>query len=355
MTTMQTIHGGLDEAELRALGLRPDQVLDFSANINPLGPSERVKQAAAEAVLSAYPDRHSLRLREALAARLCVGTDNLLTGNGSTELIHLLARAFLRPGDGCLLFTPTFGEYEAAAALTGADIHVARAEEAQGFRWSIDAAVETITRTHPHLLFLCNPNNPTGIYLSRDEVQSLLNATGEESLLVLDDAYVPFTERPWDSLSLLSSGRVAVLRSMTKDHALAGVRLGYLVAEPQVVSAVQRLQPSWSVNAVAQAAGLAALYDDAHVSTARDVISEAKTYIYGELNTLGIPFMESSANFVLARVGNASHVRSSLLQQGIAVRDCTSFGLPEHIRIAIRRPEECVTLLSALREVLVHE
>ncbi len=350
MATLHTVHGGLDEAELRALGLRPDQVLDFSANINPLGPSERVKQAAAEAVLSAYPDRHSLRLREALAARLDVGTDNLLIGNGSTELIHLLARAFLRPGVGCLLFTPTFGEYEAAAALAGADIHVARAEEAQGFRWNIDTAIELITQTRPRLLFLCNPNNPTGVYLSSIDVGKLLHALGEDSLLVLDDAYVPFADHPWDSLSLLSCGKIAILRSMTKDHALAGVRLGYLIAEPQVVSVVARLQPSWSVNAVAQATGLAALDDDTHVSTARDVISEAKAYIYGELNTLGIPFMESSANFVLARVGDASQVRGALLQRGIAVRDCTSFGLPEHIRIAVRRPEECVTLISALRE-----
>ena len=162
---MATIHGGLDAAELRSLALQPGEVLDFSANINPLGPSRRVSQAAAEADLSAYPDRHSLALREELSARLGVGIDSLIVGNGSTELIHLLARAFLGPSERCLIFAPTFGEYEAAATIAGAEVHLFRADEAQGFRWSVDGAVEAIGQSRPRMVFLCNPNNPTGVYL----------------------------------------------------------------------------------------------------------------------------------------------------------------------------------------------
>ena len=352
---LNTVHGGLDVVELRRLGLRHDEVLDLSSNINPLGPSPRVRRAAAEADLAAYPDRHCLALREALATRLDIGTESLMVGNGSTELIHLLARACLDPGQRCLIFAPTFGEYEAAATIAGGDVRFFRAGEAQGFRWSVDAAVDTIRRLHPSLVFLCNPNNPTGVYLSGGEVQRIRAAMDGDGLLVLDDAYVSLADWQWDSLSLLGSGNVAILRSMTKDHALAGVRLGYLVAEPEVVALATRLQPAWSVNAVAQAVGIAALEDDAHVTAARQIVSEARAYLFGELEAMGVPVTPSSANFVLARVGDASKVRSALLRRRIAVRDCTSFGLPEFIRIAVRRPEDCALLVDALRQVLADE
>ena len=349
---MTTVHGGLDPAELRSLGLQPNQVLDFSANISPLGPSRRVMRAAAEADLSAYPDRNSLGLREALAARLNVAIDKLMIGNGSTELIHLVARACLRPGQKCLIFTPTFGEYEAAAALAGADVHTVRAREDRGFRWPVDAAVRIIREMRPGVVFLCNPNNPTGAYLERDVVRQLNSAVGESGLLVLDNAYAELADCRWDPLPLLGSGNLVTLNSMTKDHALAGVRLGYMVAEPSVVAAVRLLQPAWSVNAVAQAVGIAALEDEAHVTRARGVILEAKAYLYRELERLSVPVTHSATNFILARVGDAAKVRSALLRRRMAVRDCTSFGLPEHIRIAVRRPRECARLIEALRDVL---
>ncbi len=347
-----TVHGGLDVGELRSLGLRPEEVLDFSSNINPLGPSRRVREAASNADLSAYPDRDCLVLREALAARLNVGIENLIVGNGSTELIHLLARAYLRPGDGCLIFTPTFGEYETAASICHADLHNVTAKASQGFRWSVEEAVQTIRRMRPSLVFLCNPNNPTGVYLDQDSVDRIRSAVAEFGLMALDNAYAPLADGQWDSLPLLGCGNIAVLRSMTKDHALAGIRLGYLVADAAVVARVRHLQPAWSVNAVAQSAGIAALNDDAHVAAAAEVISEAKKQLYDGLDGLGVSATPSLANFVLARVGDAAEVRRQLLLRRIAVRDCTSFGLPEHIRIAVRRPAECARLLEALGEVL---
>ena len=348
----ETVHGGLDAGELRSLGLSPGQVLDFSSNINPLGPSPRVREAATGAGIAAYPDRESLALREALAARLGAGPGNLLVGNGSTELIHLLARSRLRAGDGVLIFTPTFGEYEAASLVAGAGVHRFPAPEAEGFRWSIDAATRTIDEVRPALIFLCNPNNPTGVYLDREAVTRLASAAGPDALFVLDDAYAPLADRPWDSLPLLDRGNVAVLRSMTKDHALAGVRLGYLVARPEVVAGAGELQHAWSVNAVAQAAGLAALDDDAHVEKARAVILDAKAYLRAELEALGLAVTPSAANFLLVKVGDAAGLRTGLLRRAIAVRDCASFGLPGHIRIAVRRREECARLVEALQETL---
>ncbi|MXW26994.1 MAG: histidinol-phosphate aminotransferase family protein [Dehalococcoidia bacterium] len=352
MGNARTVHGGLDAGELRSLGLVPEQVLDFSANINPLGPSKRVREAAAAADLAAYPDRESFALRQALASRLGVAGENLVVGNGSTELIHLLARSRLRPGDACLIFSPTFGEYEAAALGAGAVVHSFPATEADAFHWSIDAAVRAVDERRPAAVFLCNPNNPTGVHLGREAVERLAAAVAPNALLVLDDAYAPLADCPRDSLPLLGRGNVAILRSMTKDHALAGVRLGYLVAQPKVVAGVRALQHPWSVNAVAQAAGLAALDDDDHVEAARGVIREAKAFLRAELDALGLAVTPSAANFLLVKVGDGAGIRAALLRRRVAVRDCASFGLPEHIRIAVRRPEECARLVEALKEVL---
>ena len=202
------------------------------------------------------------------------------------------------------------------------------------------------------MVFLCNPNNPTGAYLERDAVEQLNTAVGESGLLVLDNAYAELSDCRWDPLPLLGRGNLVILSSMTKDHALAGVRLGYMVAEPSFVAAVRRLQPAWSVNAVAQAVGIAALEDVAHVARAREVVLEAKAYLYRELEKLRVTVTPSSTNFILTRVGDAAKVRSALLHRCMAVRDCTSFGLPEHIRIAARRPQECARLIEALRDVL---
>ena len=347
-----TVHGGLDPAELRDYGLRPGEVVDFSANINPLGPSALVRQAAAAADLASYPDRESLALREALGERLGVPVDHLLVGNGSTELIHLLTRSRLRPDDRCVIFAPTFGEYEAAAVATGADVHHCTATEAFGFRLPVEEAVRAIRELRPALVFVCNPNNPTGVYLEREPVERLIEAVGEGGLLLLDDAYASLADSPWDATPLLGCGNVAILRSLTKDHALAGVRLGYLAAQPEVIRGARALQHAWSVNAVAQAAGLAALRDNDHVAAARAVIAEGKAYLCAELAALGLTVSPSATNFLLVKVGDAAGLRRALLRRGLAVRDCASFGLREHIRVAVRGRGDCARLVEALREVL---
>ena len=351
---MSTVHGGLSEAELRAHGLARADVLDFSSNVNPLGASPSVRAAAATADLSAYPDRDCLQLREQLAGRLGIAVDHLLIGNGSTELIHLLARARLGPRARCLIIAPTFGEYEEAASLAGATVREIRSTEAAGFSWSTSAAVREIETMRPALVFLCNPNNPTGAYLDRDSILRLTDSLDPCGLLVLDTSYVPFADDRWNATPLLDLGNVVLIHSLTKSHGLAGVRLGYLAARPSVVRATRRLQPAWSVNAVAQAAGIAALADHAHVTAARNVIRESKAYLYGQLAAMELPVLPSVANFMLVRVGSAREVRQALMSRGIVVRDCASFGLPAYIRIAVRRRDECTRLIAALRNVLGH-
>ena len=228
------VHGGTNIAELRSLGLRPEDVLDFSASINPLGAPRSVLSAMNGVDLAAYPDTECTALRESLADRLDVSPKEILVGNGSTELIHLTARAYLHSGTTAAIFTPTFGEFKAACAMQSARIIGITANEADHFSWDIEKAVRTIAEQSLTLVFLCNPNNPTGCYLGEEDVRRIASAMPKGSLLLLDEAYLPFVDSQWDSLPLLDLGNVALLRSMTKDYALTALRLGYMLAPPKV-------------------------------------------------------------------------------------------------------------------------
>ena len=345
-------HGGLDLAELRALGLEASRVVDFSASVNPLGVSPLVARALADVDPSVYPDRECILLREALAAKNDCPVDRILVGNGSTELIHLIARASLGETRSAVIFGPTFGEYEASINLSGGTIHWMNAQESDGFRWDIDGAIETINSLAPNLVFLCNPNNPTGLLLDEESVGKVADAVGPHGILVVDQAYLPFVLDGWDSDALLGRDNVVVLRSMTKNHALAGLRVGYLMATEQFIERVKGYQPSWSVNAYAQAAALASLANDEHVQLAREVIVQAKSYLEAVLPDMGIPVLPSAANFLLAKVGDATTIRLDLLKLGICVRDCSSFGLPTYIRIGMRKLDDCQRLVTALQEVM---
>ena len=347
------VHGGLNGTELHALGLRAAEVLDFSASINPLGVSPAVTEALRHLDLAAYPDPECGELRDVLADHVALEPERILVGNGATELIHLLARALLRTGESAAVFSPTFGEFEAACRLQGvAPVHLAPAEQ-RTFRWDLPAAVRRIAALRPALLFLCNPNNPTGTYLGADDLEAIAAALGDAGLLVLDEAYAPFVERRWDTTRLLRLGNVVLLRSMTKDHALTGLRLGYLLGPRAVVRQVRRWQPSWSVNAAAQAAGIAALSDHGHVARGRREVRSGRRYLTQELASLGLSGTEAAANFLLVRVGAAAALRLRLLREHrLCVRDCASFGLPRHVRIGVRRMADCRRLVGALRQVL---
>ena len=352
------VHGGIRPAQLRALGLAPNDVLDFSASVSPLGPPERLWEALHRVDLTAYPDPECLELREALAQRHFTDIDRILVGNGSTELIHLLARAYLSPPlqnctNSVLILTPTYGEYAGAAALAGAETRLFQASREQGFAWDLGQAEKIILDARPALIFLCNPNNPTGVYLGVEDVSLLARAAGEAgSLLVLDEAYLNFVDERWDALPLLSQeiGRnLVLLRSMTKDYALTGLRLGYCVASPGIIATLAGLQPDWSVNGLAQAAGMVVLEDVDYLPAARKAVNEAKALLTTELGSLGFNVLPSSANYLLVEVGDGAEWRQRLMRKGIFVRDCASFGLPDCIRVGIRAMPDCQRLVDAMR------
>ncbi|MCI0823937.1 MAG: histidinol-phosphate aminotransferase family protein [Chloroflexi bacterium] len=359
------VHGGIKPTELRALGLRPEDVLDFSASVSPIGQPSGVWEAMRNVDLSAYPDPQCLELREALSRSLThaehrpngVPLDRILVGNGSTEIIHLLARAYLsNPPDGAannvFLLTPTYGEYQGACRLAGAAVSCCDVQEGSAFRWDMEDAAQRIRQEQPSLVFVCNPNNPTGVFLQREEVEALADASARVGgLLVVDEAYLSFVDEPWDSVSLVDRGNVVLLRSMTKDYALTGLRLGYCLASEEITRRLASFQPDWSVNGLAQAAGVAALADTAYLPRARQAVEQAKGYLTEQLGKLGFTVYPSAANFLPVRVGDAASWRDNLARKGIFVRDCTSFGLPEYIRIGIRSLADCQRLVEAVESL----
>ena len=342
------VHGSASADELAAFGLTPEDVLDFSVSTNPLGPSPAVLEAIGATDWRRYPGDDALPLRRALAERADVSAEQVVLGNGSAELLWLVALAVLRPRHRVGILGPTFGEYARAARIFGADI--------VEFNTSLPPTGTTPSAGHSlpplarpfSLLFVCNPNNPTGTYLEQDEVHRLLT-TG--ALVVLDEAYVGFVENAWPSQTLVERhANLVIVRSFTKEQALPGLRLGYLLASRQLARACEAVRPPWNVNAGALRAGLAALLPSAedHLTTARACVAESKYLLAEGLTRLGYAVQPSAANFLLIQVGNGEAFRRSLMPFGMVVRDCASFGLPEYVRVACRRPDECVRLLEAV-------
>ncbi|MBC8282006.1 MAG: histidinol-phosphate aminotransferase family protein [Chloroflexi bacterium] len=349
---------------MRSLGLKPEDLLDFSASISPIGPPEGAWDAMRGVDLSRYPDPECLELRETICRHLSTPTrqipiERVLVGNGSTEIFHLLARVFLSksPDNGtALLMTPTYGEYDGACRLADARILNFSADLESDFRWDIDAAAKLIGDNKPNIVIVCNPNNPTGVYLSRQEIESLADATRDAGgLLVVDEAYLAFVEEPWDSLPLLDRPEVMLVRSMTKDYAQTALRLGYALASEDVVARLREFQPDWSVNTLAQKAGVSALDDAEYLPRARAAVFSAKKYLSDALEKLEFEVPSSEANFILVKVGDAAKWRSLLLAKRLVVRDCTSFGLPEYIRIGILPIGDCQRLAQAMGELVVSE
>ncbi len=357
------VHGGIKETELRELGLRLADCLDFSASVSPLGPPDGVAEAIAAVDLAAYPDPHCLGLTEAIAQHHHADgadTHNMIVGNGSTEIIHLLTRAYIGTppvagSNNAILLTPTYGEYDGAVRISGGSVTTLTATRcSDSFSWDIEAAASAISAQRPGLTFVCNPNNPTGALMSRREIETIADAVADAGgLLVVDEAYINLSERESEAnvISLAAKhGSVVALRSMTKDYALTSLRLGYAVAAPPVIACLESLQPDWSVNGLAQAAGMVALADAGYLPRAREAVAASRECLIDGLAEVGVRCYPAEANFVLAEVGDAAALRDRLARRGLFVRDCASFGLPDCIRIGLRTVADCQRLTAAIAE-----
>jgi histidinol-phosphate aminotransferase len=344
------VHGGIDYAELKKPGVSLETILDFSVSCNPFGPPPGVREALADTSLEQYPDSEASGLKQALAAKLNIAPCKLIIGSGSTELIRLIATAYFEPNDLVLIPQPTYGEYEVACHLANTQILKQPLLKEPDFQLNAAEMTNLLQKHRPKAVFLCNPNNPTGQYMSKEQVEQIMSSC-QDSLVILDEAYIAFTEHAWSSQDMVDLGNLVILRSMTKDYALAGLRLGYAIAAEPIISVLKHVRPPWNVNAPAQKAGILVLNDDSYLKKCSNKIREARDFLIKELERLALPPLPSQTNFFLVKVGNATALRQALLNKGILVRDCTSFGLPQYIRLAPRTLPECQKLIESIKEV----
>jgi len=344
-----SVHGAVDPAALRAEGVDPAAVIDFSSNQSPLGAAPGVAAAVAGVVVDAYPDPHATELTTRLAERHGVSPAQVVCGNGSTELIRLVAQLALGPGDVALSLAPSFGEYEVATRLAGArfeEVRLVHAGEGAGFFCDEPALRAALTSLCPRLCWLCSPNNPTGAALPAALIAALVT-DHPATLFILDEAYCDLLPEPQWQADLLAAGNLLVLHSTTKYWGLAGLRLGYALAAPAEAAALRAAAPPWSVNACAQAAGVAALGDLDHRRRSVELLTGERDRLVAGLRVRGWTTEPSMAGFFLIHVGDAPAARRALLAQSCLVRDCTSFGLPAHVRVSPRHPEQNDRLLAA--------
>jgi histidinol-phosphate aminotransferase len=363
-TLLPTVHGARDYGELQRLGLDPDDVVDFSTNSNPYGPHPTVLQAVGDAIstpaLRRYPDRDCLKLRAAIAEADNVPFDNILPGNGATELIQLVAMAFVRPDSQHLILAPTFGEYARAIHLMGGNIYEHRPQTILNLHLKTEDVITIILRLQPDTIWLCNPNNPTGQHWTTAELAHLRAADpNNDALWIIDESYRHFVDSEQinndeNEESWAWAKNLIRLRSFTKDYDLAGLRLGYALAAPDLISILRAVQPPWSVNSLAQIAGIAALQEEV-IAWRQQSLAQLHQHaadLWSGLTELGLAVLPTTTTFALVAVNNAATFRSHLLAQGLLVRDCTSFGLPEHVRIAAHRPAANERLLAAMGKLL---
>lgn len=345
-------HGAHGESAARSLGLAPRSFLDFSQNINPLGPPPGALEAARAAISgsSVYPDPQYPELRRALGGYLGVPEANVLPTNGGAEALFLAALGLRRAGKSrALILEPTFSEYAAAANAAGMEVahRPAWRESGGGFAFDL-RSLDGLGAGDA--VFLCNPNNPTGSALPRDEVREIHEAVaGPGAALVVDEAFADFA--PALSVASEANAALTVVRSFTKFFAIPGLRLGCLVSSEAERFAT--LQPSWPVNAAAAAAGVAAASDAEFAGRSVRRVGELRREMAGELSELqGITVYDSAANFLLLR--GPGEVAEPLARRGVLVRGCEPFeGLgPEHFRVAVREREDNRRLVRALREIL---
>jgi histidinol-phosphate aminotransferase len=348
--TTEAVHGGPDFAELARLDLDLATILDFSTNVNPfLQPSARLREVLAGVAPHRHPDPRAYVLRQALAEELGVGPEKIFAGNGSGELIWLTALAFLREGDRALIVGPTYSEYARAVQLMGAVPHHCLGRAEASYQVTAADVAQALTDVQPRVVFVCNPNSPTGQSHPLSAVRAWTEAH-EDTLIVVDESYWEFGPKDGTAVDL-KSDNVLVLRSMTKAHGLAGLRLGFAVGPAAIVETLRHVAPPWNVNAPAQAAGVVVMAERERLAQSLRELARAKPALVDGLASLGLVPLSSSTHFFLVRVGDGAATREALLQRGILVRDCASFGLPEFIRLSTQTPDANARLLEVMTEI----
>ena len=351
------IHGGNVREAAKRFDLSERDIIDFSSNVNPLGPSRDALRAVKRSLgrLDRYPDPEATEMKRAVARFYGIKSGHILCGAGSNGLIHLIPRVF-RPRR-VLIPAPTFTEYAAAVEDAGGEAVLLPLSEHRGFR--IDPVEISPALKGMDMVFLCNPNNPTGGIVSRSEMLEIADhARTEGALLVVDEAFMDFDERESVLKEIINLPNVVCLRAFTKFYGLPGLRIGYAAAAEELISALRQGQEPWSVSIPAEEAAIAALQDWSHIRRTRDLITREREWIMDELRLLpGVEVFPAAANFIFLKItsNDPCLLVSRLGERGLLVRDCSSFpGLDDRfLRIAVRTRRENKRLIKALRLLLL--
>lgn len=324
----------------------------LASNENPLGPSPKAIQALRERShqLHLYPDGHCFYLREGLAAKLGVSPNQLIFGNGSNELIELAVRTFLQPGDEALMAQQAFVVYRLVVQGAGGRC---KPIPLRNFTHDLEAIAGAIT-SKTRIIFLANPNNPTGTIYRKKEWKAFLDRLPADVLVVADEAYFEYVTDPDYPNSLPYHGRgktLMTLRTFSKIYGLAGLRVGYGVAAEEIVGLMHRVRQPFNVNAAAQWAALAALDDEEHLRRSLEVNREGMSYLSREFNRLGLEQVPSQANFILVRVGDGKAVFDQLLRRGVIVRPMAEYDFPEYIRVTVGKMDENIKFIRELERI----
>ena len=332
---------------------REPGVIKLASNENPFGPSPRALEAIAREAknLQIYPDQKSLLLREALAKKFGLSDDRVVCGNGEDDLLQIIGATYLKPGDEVVIARHAFSVYELVARLFDArPVFVPLKDLAL----DLDALAAAVTGK-TKIVFLTNPNNPTGTAFSAAQLAAFLEKVPANVLVVIDEAYAEFAEsREFpDSVKYVKEGRgVMVLRTFSKFYGLAGLRLGYALARPDLIAPMLKAKMPFNVSRLAQAGGLAALEDKAFLQKTLQNNSDGKKYLSGELDKLGLAYKKSEANFIFVDLKRpADEFFMEMMKRRVIIRPLTSFGLPEAVRVSIGTPEQNKKLIESLKEL----
>ncbi len=329
------------------------EVIKLASNENPLGPSPKALAAIKRGLshINRYPDSQGFYLKRKLAKMLRVEPSSIILGNGSDELIDILIKTFVEEDENILTSDVTFLEYKVISQVLGRKVNTVPLKyfkyDLEGFKKALNPKTK--------LIFIANPNNPTGTYVTKLELEDFLGSLPEQALVVLDEAYDTFidvNDFP-DGLKYIKRKNVLSLRTFSKAYGLAGLRLGYAIAKPSLISYMERARQPFNVNTVAQLAALAALEDKNFLNKTRKTVWQGKDFLYGNLKKMGLAYVPTVANFILVDVGrDGAAVFKELLKYGVIVRDMKQYGLKNYIRVTIGTRKENERFIKALKKVL---
>lgn len=330
-----------------------EDITKLASNENPLGPSKLAVNAMRKALATAhlYPDGNAFYLKQKLAEKLGVGSGNLILGNGSNELLEMLGHALIQPGTEVVVSEYCFAVYPIVTALFGGKLVTVPAKK---FGHDLEAMAAAIT-PQTRVVFVANPNNPTGTIASPEAILEFLDRVPPHVMVAMDEAYIEFLAQPLNLVPEVAAGRrpnVLLCRTFSKIYGLAGVRLGYGIGESGFIAELEKIRQPFNINSIAQAGALAALDDTAHAEKTRRITTRGLRLYARAFRKLGLEFVGSEANFILVKVGDGAGVFKELQKRGVIVRPMGGYALPEWIRISVGTPKENQKCLEALSAIL---